>query len=117
MAYVIFSASELVKHYKDWHTGLLETQRADVNTLFRNLGGDTSRGIEVQEGLQHRNKFNEVVTCDRYVMLERTDKAWITSEWCSFDNKMENSDPEVVKDIVKMKRGKVDRVVQNKEEI
>ena len=47
------------------------------NTILYNLGMDISIPYDWQVNIQHRNYFNEVVTCDRIVGNERLDKEWL----------------------------------------
>lgn len=53
--------------------------------MLEQLGMNTREPIERQETIQHKNKLNEVVICDRFVGLERTDKAWVESGYASVE--------------------------------
>lgn len=103
MSFVIISLSELQKFISVTEESILANEK-DFLKLAYNLGADTSKHYEVQH-LTHRNKFNEVVDCPRYVFSERTDDRWLKSGNASFDVQLAVADPEIRKDVSKMKRG------------
>ena len=82
-AIVIVSLSEIQKAIS-WVTAEhLEQNRTELEEILYNLGMDTKNyPYEVFEDI-HRNRFNEVVECQRYVGNERFDKIWITSGYAS----------------------------------
>lgn len=53
-----------------------------MDILYR-FGMDTRTMYEVQTEVTHRTKLGRMVTCDRYVGLERTDPEWIASGYAS----------------------------------
>lgn len=53
--------------------------------IIEKLGMNTKEPIERQETIQHKNKLNQVVICDRFVGLERTDEEWIKSGYASVE--------------------------------
>ena len=65
------------------------------------------KGIERQENLQHRNRFNEVVICDRYVGNERTDKEWLNSGYASQEAKDKATGSKMLADLYRL-RGAVE---------
>lgn len=67
------------------------------------LGMDTSLPIEVQETIQHRNRFNEVVICDRWVGNERTDSAWIQSGYASVEARDKALNNKLLNDLYRRK--------------
>jgi hypothetical protein len=56
--------------------------------LFEN-GMDIDEPYTV-EFSQHRNLRGQIVSCDRYVGEERCDKAWLKSDACSWEAKVES---------------------------
>jgi hypothetical protein len=55
-----------------------------LESRLYDLGLDFARGYEEQSTI-HRNRFNEVVECKRWVGNERTDKTWVTSGYASIE--------------------------------
>lgn len=51
----------------------------EFHTILKELGMDISVPYDWQVNIQHRNRFNEVVTCDRIVGNELTSKDWVNS--------------------------------------
>ena len=49
------------------------------NEILNDLGMDISIPYDWQRNIPHRNRFNEIVTCDRIVGNELTTKEWINS--------------------------------------
>jgi len=80
-ALIYVSASELAKVIPNFTYDMLEGKA--LNDILYSLGADTNLHIEHQECLQHRNRFGEVVVCDRWIANERTDAEWITSGYAS----------------------------------
>jgi hypothetical protein len=60
-----------------------ENEEIKFKSFLYSLGMDTDKPFERQDGLQHRNRFNEIVVCSRWVGSERTDEAWIHSGYAS----------------------------------
>ena len=82
-AIVIISLSEIQK-VLPWITkDYVRTNLQEFNKILFSLGLDTSKNYEVQTGKTHRNKFNQVVSCDRYSGSERIDPEWIESRYSS----------------------------------
>ena len=75
------SASEIRKVNPDF-TG----SKGDwaLEARLYDLGLDVSKGYEEQFVI-HRNRFNEVVECQRWVGNERTDKLWISLGYASIE--------------------------------
>lgn len=85
LALVYLSSSELNKVIPNWNEPAaleaLEDEQKFMRMLFE-AGIDIKLPIEHQV-LQHRNRFNEVVHCSRWVGHERQDKQWIQSGYAS----------------------------------
>jgi len=81
VAMVIVSESELAKVIPDYDYKL--EQEDKFEEILRGLGMDTSKPYLRQDGLQHRNRFNEVVVCSRWIGYELTTEDWIKSGYAS----------------------------------
>jgi hypothetical protein len=81
VAKVIISESELSK-VMQWHCDIEKDEEKFKSILF-DLGVDTEKLITRQDGLQHRNRFNEVVICSRWICEERLDDTWLKSGYAS----------------------------------
>lgn len=82
-AYVYVSESELVKAFEDYDSQWEHTQPDAFKSLLYSLGMNTDQPYKRYDGLQHRNRFNEVVACSRWVGSERHDQAWVKSGYAS----------------------------------
>lgn len=65
------------------YTAEFENSTLKFNNFLYSLGMDTQRPMIRQDALQHRNRFNEVVVCSRWVGEERLDEAWLHSGYAS----------------------------------
>lgn len=83
LALCIVSESELAKVIPDFSSRIEEESPTVFKTILHGMGIDTSRAVERQDGLKHRNRLNEIVICSRYVGHERTDDEWINSGYAS----------------------------------
>ena len=81
VAMVIVSESELVKVIPDYDYRL--EQEDKFKEILAGLGMDVSKAYLRQDGLQHRNRFNEVVVCSRWIGHELTTEEWIKSGYAS----------------------------------
>lgn len=82
VALCIVSESEIVKVMPNY-SAEFENEEIKFKSFLYSLGMDTDKPFERQDGLQHRNRFNEIVVCSRWVGSERTDEAWIYSGYAS----------------------------------
>lgn len=83
LALVYISSSEINKIIPGWDESFCTEHSTLFSEMLRELGMDTSKPIEQQENLQHRNRFDEVVICTRWVGHERSDAEWIKSGYAS----------------------------------
>lgn len=99
--YVSMSELQLVnpKINKDWILNNLN----EFQKIMHSIGVDTSQEIEVQEDIQHRNIFEDIVTCDRFVCYERTDKEWVESKYASPEAKDKAKGGRILLDLYRMK--------------
>ena len=83
LALVYVSSSEIAKVIPDWDEVKAMEDPEKFNLLLFELGIDPKFPIELQLNYQHRNRFDEVVICSRWVGHERQDKEWINSGYAS----------------------------------
>lgn len=84
-ALLYVSESELKKVPVLWNRYKLARSTNSIESIKQilfNLGADTSREI-LEQKIMHKNRFNEIVTCIRYVTHERTDSEWVNSGYAS----------------------------------
>jgi|APGre2960657404_1045060.scaffolds.fasta_scaffold00085_16 hypothetical protein len=99
VAIAVVSLSELKKVHPEITSEYLKENKSKLLQYLWELGGDIQKPFECQENLLHRNRLNEVVQCDRWVLTERLDKEWIDSGYCSREAKNESSGSQMVKDL------------------
>jgi hypothetical protein len=77
------SESELVKVLPNYSSKMETENPTRFKLMLYNLGMDISQDYERQDAIQHRNRFNEIVVCSRWVGSERVDPQWIESGYAS----------------------------------
>jgi hypothetical protein len=82
VALCIVSESEIVKVMPNYSSDF-ENDTIAFNKFLYSLGMDIDKPVLRQDGLQHRNRLNEVVVCSRWVGEERLDEAWLYSGYAS----------------------------------
>jgi hypothetical protein len=82
VALSIISESEIVKVMPNYSSEF-EYRDEEFKDFLYSLGMNVDRPYQRQDGLQHRNRFNEIVVCSRWVGEERLDSAWIKSGYAS----------------------------------
>ena len=75
----VVSESEIAALYPKYNYHWEEERKEDFLAILFKLGIDTSKPFERQDGLQHRNRLNQVVTCSRWVGTSRLDHEWLNS--------------------------------------
>ena len=106
-ALCIVSISELAKVKPDITYDWIDNNRSEFLDMLKSIGMNIHQGIERQENLQHRNRFNEVVICDRYVGNERLDKEWLNSGYASQEAKDKATGSKMLADLYRL-RGAVE---------
>ncbi len=81
VALCIISESEIVKVMPNYSCEFED--EVAFNLFLHSVGMDIERPFYRQDGLQHRNRMNEVVVCSRWVGEERLDEAWLRSGYAS----------------------------------
>lgn len=99
----VISESELATVIKDWNYTYPEQNPTDFKQLLWDLGINVNKPFEKQEGLIHRNIFNKVVSCTRWVGLEREDEEWIESGYASREARVAASGSKLVADMDRFK--------------
>lgn len=82
VALCIISESEIVKVMPNYSSEF-ENRDEEFKDFLYSLGMNVDRPYQRQDGLQHRNRFNQIVVCSRWVGEERLDEAWIKSNYAS----------------------------------
>lgn len=102
-ALCIISASEIQLAKPDFTYEWTETNKKEFDQILYEFGMDTTQQIERQENIQHVNRMNKVVVCDRWVGYERTDKEWINSGYASKAAKDKASNNKLLEDLYRSK--------------
>ena len=82
VALCIISESEITKVMPNY-SAEFENEEIKFKSFLYSLGMDINKPYQRQDGLQHRNRLNEIVVCSRWVGEERIDEAWIHSGYAS----------------------------------
>lgn len=106
-ALCIVSVSELAKVKPEITYDWIEDNRDEFLDILYSIGMNTKQPVERQENLHHRNRFNELVVCDRYVGNERTDPEWIKSGYASQEAKDKATGSKLLADLYRL-RGAVE---------
>lgn len=83
VAQIIISESELIKVLPDYSYSFEVDQPEKFKELLWGLGLDVNQRYVRQDNMQHRNRFNAIVLCSRWLGEERQDKQWIESGYAS----------------------------------
>ena len=102
-ALCIVSASEIAVGYPDFTYDLIETDKDKFLKILYDFGMDTSQQIEIQTDIQHRNRLDKIVVCDRYVGHERIDKEWIESGYASQEAKDKKTGNRLILDLYRQR--------------
>lgn len=104
VATVIVSESELEYHLKDYKKGLEDASPSYFNSILSSMGMDITLPVIKQKGLQHRNRLNQVVTCDRWIGEERQDPEWIMSGYASKEAVDKYSGNKILEDLYRSRQ-------------
>lgn len=103
VALCIISESEIVKVLPNYSSDF-ENDDLKFKSFLFSLGMDINKPYKRQDGLQHRNRFNEVVVCSRWVGEERIDPWWINSGYASKEAIDKASGSKILEDIYRSKQ-------------
>lgn len=82
VALCIISESEIVKVMPNYSSEF-EYRDEEFKDFLYSLGMDVNKPYQRQDALQHRNRFNEIVVCSRWVGNSRLDEKWLNSGYAS----------------------------------
>lgn len=97
------SQSEVSKLYPDYEFSWNEDQKEKLEGILFDLGLDTDQHYEFQDATQHRNRMNQVVTCNRWYGSERSDNTWLKSGFASEAAKDKAKNSRLLDDIYRSK--------------
>lgn len=83
VADIIISESEIAKVMPEYSYLMEEQEPEKFKALMHSLGMDINEFYIRQDAIQHRNRFNEVVVCSRWVGRSRLDEEWLKSGYAS----------------------------------
>ena len=106
-ALVYISMSELAKVMPDITYDWVDNNTREFLDILHGLGMNVNQPIELQENINHRNRFEEIVTCHRWVGNERTDKEWVNSGYASQEAIDKSKNNKLLTDLYRL-RGKVE---------
>jgi hypothetical protein len=78
VALCIISESEIIRVMPNY-SAEFEFKDEEFKDFLYSLGMDVDKPYQRQDALQHRNRFNEIVVCSRWVGNSRLDEKWINS--------------------------------------
>lgn len=103
LALCIISASEIAKVMPEFTYDFPDNYPHEFQDLLWSLGVDIKQPIERQFTIQHKNRFGEVVICDRWVANERYDLEWIRSGYASVEAVDKSKNNRLLNDIYRLK--------------
>lgn len=103
VALCVVSVSEIAKVIPDITYKWIEDNRSEFLDMLYELGMNVKQPIEYQREIQHKNRFNEVVICDRYVGNSRLDSEWINSGYADQSTVDKASGNRLVLDLYRIK--------------
>lgn len=101
LSYISFS--EIQKVDKSITPEWAESNIDKFHKILFDLGLNTEIPYDWQRSIQHRNRFNETVTCDRIVGNERTDQDWVDSGFASREAIDKSRKSKLLTDLYRMK--------------
>lgn len=102
-ALCIVSVSELAKVKPEITYDWIDENRKEFLDMLYSIGMNVMQPIERQDNVTHRNRFNEVTTCDRYVGQERIDKEWVNSGYASQEARDKSLNNNMLNDLYRLK--------------
>jgi hypothetical protein len=102
VALCIISESEIVKILPNYSC-IYEDDEERFKSFLFSIGMDVNKPYQRQDGLQHRNRFNEVVVCSRWVGEERIDSDWLKSGYASKEAIDKASGSKILEDLYRSK--------------
>ena len=102
-AVVYLSMSEIQTEYP-WITDEFVDENQDTfKQMLYDAGMDVYQyPYEIQD-CTHRNRFQNIVTCRRFVGNERIDKSWVESPYCSVEAQDKSLNSRLLTDCYRMR--------------
>lgn len=82
-AHIIISLSEIREVYPEITAQWTQENPEELKKMLFDLGMSLDTEIEFQENVMHRNRFNRIVQCNRWVGDERIDTEWLASGYAT----------------------------------
>lgn len=103
VAYIAVSESELFFLYPNYTYELSSENPHLFKSLLWRLGLDSTLPWSIQENIIHRNRFNQVTQCTRFMGEERQDKEWLESGYASREALDKASGNKILEDLYRIK--------------
>ena len=108
IAAVCYVSLSKIQTVVNWVTEEFIEENPEVfKEMLYDLGMDVYNYPWETQVVTHRNRFNNIITCPRYVGNERTDAQWINSGYCSVEAKDKSLNNSILTDLYRQK-GMVD---------
>ncbi len=107
-ALTYLSLSEIQRFKPECTEDWVKENPDEIKGVLHNLGLDFNLPYE-RQFVTHRNRFNEVVMCSRWVGYERQDKDWIESGYASQEAMDKVKGNKLLVDLYRTKGGMVEK--------
>lgn len=98
------SVIDLLRHKRS-RKAIYESDFMEFYNILHEIGFDINKSIEEQNVWHRALHCNKPVLGVRWIGVERTDEEWMSSEYCTRENKMKElgkKDPSLVRELEKM---------------
>ena len=104
IATVCVSLSEINMVHPEFTAANIKDEQTyeQLKQVLYSVGVDTRQEIHIQN-VQHRNRFNQVVDCPRFLGEERTDAEWLATGLASQESKDKACGSKLVADMYRFK--------------
>jgi hypothetical protein len=100
VSYISISEIQKVRPEITWeYVNASTSHKKALEQILFDLGMNIKDYPYEVQNVQHRNKFNEIVTCERFVGLERLDKEWLSSGYASEEAKDKSKSNKLLTDL------------------
>jgi hypothetical protein len=99
---VYISQSELITADPKYTEEYIKDNPIELERTLWSLGLDTNQPYEHQE-VTHRNRFGNIISCPRFIGVERLDKEWIESGYASEEALAKRLNNKLVNDLFRLK--------------
>ena len=101
-AIVYISLSEIQTVAPFVNEDFIENNKEVFERMLYDLGMDLEYPYDIQNVI-HRNRFGNVITCERYVGKERLDKAWLESPYSSIEARDKALGSRILTDVYRLR--------------